>query len=320
MADKRFKILYADHSRTHRSLIVLGSSEKDAINRLKSMHRDVEHVISVQAINEELLNEEEDNNMDYNETRDRIIDVVNNLNLSEDAQQELIDIFENAVDMRAAMVLAETIQEIQNTAEAAVEAVNESHEQIIDALDAYLNDQVNEEFGTFQERQYLLAAENEELLNLLSVTLEILGVDPEEVYKRASALARGHAIDRGSSGEEWGDGVKGGSAEQNRSSVAGSNSARGVNGLGDQGGVVRNESECDPRVKIYNDFLNKRPGGGLFHGPGYRLSTAMSPQPLTEEQEIKLEEKQAVEQERMERLNDAVNEIFERQARGLIMR
>jgi len=201
-------------------------------------------LISIHALRETEQEEGENpmniNEMSRAEIRDRICAMASNL--SEEAQQELIDLFETAVSMQSAVVLAETITNVQDTSLEALGKADEVEESIgtlIENIDAYTW-QMHEELTEVNE---VLQEQNSVLVDLLDATLEVLGVDAERVAKIAeiACKARENAADRGSPGSDWAQNVPDNASARNKASLQGSRGSEPVNSRGDQQGYVKED-------------------------------------------------------------------------------
>jgi hypothetical protein len=223
-------------------------------------------------------NNNNNNEQEYKEEDTMDLDEMNRTSgiissLPESTQEEIIELCETVASSRAAGVLVETIANLQEAvleAETKAGMAQEAVEGLAEAVDEY-SDYVVEEWELCRE-------ENSELLNLLDATLQILGVPAEEVFKKAALLARRGAVDRGDS---YTDRVSVDNSARNRKSIRGQNFSRGVNGLGDQGGVIKEEELA--RVEFYNEFINRgNKGGGLLSPQRSTVSQAAVVQALSE--------------------------------------
>ncbi|SRR6266508_2603354 len=262
---------------------------------------------------EQEQNEEGDENMDtdaINESRrkmaQRIIEL--SANLPDEARQELIDLVEEAASVRGAAILGESINALQESLFAA-ESMNEETRELLDglymAVSDYLDEVVCPEVESMQEEQDIIREENSTLLDLLSATLEILGVDAERVAARAKVVAKARARAASSAGSYSDDVADFDNAERNRASVHGGGARRAVgrDGLGDSAGLQK--EDVDPRVEPY---LNMREGFGLLSPNRTALSLAVQPQQLSEAEEHKL----TADYEKGQRYADALEAMNQR--------
>ncbi len=250
MANKRFQVHYVDSSHASRNVVVLAGNETEAVEKIKRQRRDVGRVVAVRAIAEQ---EEGDTNMLTNEERTRVATMFSHL--SEEGQQEMVDLFQRAISERAAMTLSETISNLSDTALQAEARAEEAHETIaalaeqmeettvtneaimaaiIENVDAYLDYAFFGNMGNLDEDDD--DQPHPGIVGLLDSIIRLANIDPEKVYKTAASMARAKAADRGSPGSAWAAGVSDNAAERNKASTR----PGSVGDRGDSQGHVHN--------------------------------------------------------------------------------
>jgi hypothetical protein len=168
--------------------------------------------------------------------------------LSDETKAKMQEIYQEAVDAKAAELLGTAIEDF------ITDTINERAEELIAILDSYLEEELCIPFEQMQEEHDIIREENTLLHDWLDTTIRLAGLSPEEVVKKAAERARRNAA---SSASSYSDTVAVDNSAKNRASIQGRNSGRGVNGMGDYGGIVK-EDVVDPRVAKYVDYINRQ--------------------------------------------------------------
>jgi hypothetical protein len=304
----RFHVHYTDHEHVAHSIVVQAQTAAEATAQLKH-RRNVKHIIGMKA-----LKETEQQGDEKMSASDRISEFFNESNdLSDEAKERMTEMFKEAVDEKAAAVLASGIEDFL------IEAVNERTEWLIETLDAYLTEELCEPFEAMESQHNTILKENTLLHDWLSETIHILqeqgvNISPEQVIQAAAERARQNAADGASS---YSGRVAVDNSGRNKASVAGSGqrAAVGHQGLGDSAGAPVHEGAVDPRIQRYVDYMNgnNHRGGGLLSANPLLSSVATAPVQLSEAEV----DKQYQGVRRADNTAKVMNQLIERRRLGL---
>jgi chromosome segregation ATPase len=202
------------------------------------------------------------NNEDIEHMRTRLAELGSTL--SPESQQELITLFEDAVNYKAAVTLSETIAslndavvEAQTRAEAAenrvadvleyIQDLEGQYEHLVQGLDEYL-----EEWA--QDIREDLDSRDQNLCKLIEATANVLGVSADEILQQAET-ARRNAKSAHSDGSAWNSGVGDDYAARNKASAHGGGARQPTGDLADSPGL-RESLDVDPSVAGYVNYMD----------------------------------------------------------------